>query len=496
MLALGGSASYSFLVRFPEPTIHDEFSYLLAADTFLEGRLSNPPHPMWRHFETFHVLQHPTYASKYPPGQGLLLALGQVIYRNPMSGVWLSSALASAAIFWMLRAWFPVRWAFLGSLLFILKLGIHSYWAQSYWGGMPAAAGGALLFGAVRRIVEKPSLRLTILMCLGLSLLALTRPWEGFLVSIFAALPLAIYLLRGNQMERAALIKKVILPSVFILSVLLAWIGFYNKTVTGNMFVAPYQLERDTQGVGAYFLWQSPKGVPEYRHEITRRFYVDWALNRYHKQKQDYLREVVFKRAKRFFHLFLGPSLLLALLCFPLTPFNPWFVLNILGLSALAIFLTQTTSFNPHYFAPAICLLYAVIVQGLRSLSHLRVFSRRVGTFFVGMIVISCFVSLALRVFQEKSDLRRGWNYERAGILRKIESFEGKHLVMVRYAPDHDVLQEWVYNAADIDDAKIVWAREMSPEENQKLFEYFKDRKIWLYEPDNKTRSLVPYRSS
>ena len=139
------------------PRVHDEFGHLLVADTLVHGRLANPSHPLARHLETIFVLQSPAYASTYPIGQGLVLAIGTVATGAPWAGAWLFVALMCGAITWMLFGLVPAGWAAIGGLLAAIVLGPTHGWIDTFHGGAFCAFGGALLFGALARLWKAPS---------------------------------------------------------------------------------------------------------------------------------------------------------------------------------------------------------------------------------------------------------------------------------------------------------------------------------------------------
>ena len=117
VLTFTGCVFISAILREPVPRIHDEFSYALMGETLAHGHVANPSPPLAEFFDTFHELVRPAYASKYFPVQGIFLAIGDKLTGHPAVGVWLSSALACAALVWMLQAWIGPGWALLGGFI-------------------------------------------------------------------------------------------------------------------------------------------------------------------------------------------------------------------------------------------------------------------------------------------------------------------------------------------------------------------------------------------
>ncbi len=463
----------------PEPRIHDEFSYLLAADTFAHGRLSNPTHPMWVHFESFHIIHQPTYASKYPPAQGLMLAVGQVIGGHPIVGVWMGTGLACAAIYWMLLGWLPAWWALLGALLAALHPGMLLQWGQSYWGGAVAAAGGALVFGALRRLMHRPRMRDALLMGVGLAVLANSRPYEGLIMSLPVAAALLAWMLGKHGPATRVSLKCIVMPILGVLALTGGAMGFYNWRVTGEALRMPYQVHERTYAVAPVFIWQHMRPEPTYRHQVMRDFYTGWAVEEYMQK-----RALPIRGVGRLGSFFLGRGfrslpfvLTVPLIVLPWMLREWWSRFALLTCGVLLIGLLMESWLFAHYAAPITGLVFALMLQAMRHLRLWRWRGRPTGQLLVWMILVIAVASFAVAFMQQMRVQPSGWQFKRARILRQLTQDGGRHLVIVRYGSQHSPHAEWVYNEADIDNAPVVWAREMDMVQNRKLLEYFKDRR-------------------
>jgi len=81
----------------------------------------------------------------------------------------------------------------------------------------------------------------------------------------------------------------------------------------------------------------------------------------------------------------------------------------------------------------------------------------------------------------------------RTQVMERFNIGDIRQLMLVKYAESHDPMDEWVFNGADIQTQRIIWARDMGPEKNQELIDYFKGRTVWLVEPDETPVRVRPY---
>ena len=452
----------------PIPTIHDEMAYLLSSDTFTQGHLTNPTHPFWEHFQTFHVFFQPTYQSKYPPAQGFFLAIGQKVFGEPIFGVWINMALSYGAIYWLFLSALSPFHAFLGTLFVVIQPNIATHWGHTYWGGGAALLGGILFFGGIRHSKKMITIGNTILLSLGLFILANSRPFEGcviFIVSI--PVLIGIFIKESAVQGRQKIVKNYVLPLCISGVIIITWILYYNKIITGDPL--KYYYSNWDAKTATVDLIKRYKGSPQIS---------------------------VLQKLDRLWQFFIGQYLCLAFIAFPFILRRKEYIFEFLSI----IILLSISPFNskawPHYLAPVAGIGYLIIYMGFYELLRIKKVKNQNLPRTVFVIIISFYFILTISgtyVLFENGPPRPyvGNLHFKKRIVSKLEMETGKDIVIMHYEKKHSIHEEWVYNRADIDGAEIVWARDLGREKNRRLFEYYNDRIVWALYPDSNPMKLI-----
>lgn len=497
-LALGLRIAILPIKPIPTPAIHDEFSYIMQAQTFASGRLTNPPHPMWVHFETFHVNMQPTYQAMYPPGQAAFLALGMRLGGDPWYGVLLGVVLMCGAITWMLQGWMPPQWALLGGIFCVLRFAVFEKWIDSYYGGGVAALGGALVLGAIPRIRGRARPVLcAFLFAVGLVLMANTRQYEGFVFSIIPLCWLVYWLVTEGKKDPKLAIK-IVAVGLLVLVPASAFMLYYNYRSTGNALVMPYMINQKTYHITKPFLWQDRYPFHEYHHFEMKKFYIFHELPDYLRSREPWgLEEILLMKGRTYYGIFLWPLLIAtvptAWIALKSRKLRMIVVIGFVMLFALSVVIWQPEA---QYPAPAMCILAALIMLTVRMARTIRYKDLGIGLSRAMVLAVAgvLFGSIAYALWNP-GHLGHYTFYipaqvERARIVSELTNTPGKHVIIVRRSYYSWPGFEWVYNDADIDASKIVWARDMGDELNQELVDYYHDRQIWLMNADERRLTL------
>jgi len=499
------------LFPIPLPFVPDDFSFLLASDTFVHGHLTNPTPAMWTHFESIHIDMQPTYQSMYFPGQGLLLAAGQILFGQPWLALLAMDGLMCAALTWMLQAWLPRKWAFLGGAIAVLHIGLFSFWINTYHGAaLLSAFGGALVLGGLPRLMKTGRFRYGLTMSAGIAILILTRPYEGALLCLPLAVVLGHWVVKGkNRPSLGTVARRAIAPLLLIFATV-AWLGYYDYKVFGDPLALPYTVNRQTYAMAPYYVWQHPRPEPAYRHPSMRAFYKDGELPMY-PRVHSWTRfwPSTFGKAVFTLNFFTGFCFLPPIFMMRRVFLDRRIRLLIVCGMVLAVGMAIEIYLMTYYLAPFTAVLYAI---GLQMMRHLRVWKSgrsAVGLALVRFTIAACVIMAGVRVLAEPLHLEPPewdpgkWNLvwygpqhfgtERAQIEARLSQLPGGQLAIVRYGGNHYPVDEWVYNGADIDGEKVVWAGDMGALDNQDLIRHYGDRKVWLIEPDAIPARVTPY---
>lgn len=380
----------------------------------------------------------------------------------------------------------------------MMRFGVF-YWGEEYWGGAAAAIGGALVLGTLPRIKRQPRVRYAFLIAIGLAVLANTRPYEGFLLSLPVAAALFAWMLGKEGPPLQVSLRRIVVPVCLVLTITSIAMGFYFWRVTGSPFRMPYQVNRDTYSIARYFYGQAPNLSPVYHHKVMQDFY----LNEYRRYRDARTLWGFTKETGRKFlytwALYIGPVLTIPLVSLPWILRDRRIRWLVIAGAFCCAGMELVCFYGPNYAAPMTVIILAVLVQGVRHLRAWRLDNKSAGLFLARATVLICVVMVPVQVVtlwaRAKSPSRElDESGERARILAHLSSLPGTQLVIVRYHPTHDFLGlEWVYNDADIDHSKVVWARDMGAAQNVELLRYYKDRSVWLLEADEVPPKLTPY---
>jgi len=429
----------------------------------------------------------------------MFLALGEILLGSPFYGVMISDDLMLLTFGLMLLSWVKPRCAVLVCALFALVLAPGMYWTDSYWGGAVAASGGALLFLGIGLSRKRQTPLAGAVLAVGILLLFWSRPYEGGVLTLAVLGVFAGELWRGRRIAMFATALALFVAG-------LAWTAYDDSAVTGSPFLLPYVLHQRQYEIVPNF-WFLPIG-PQRRYDNAR---LDaehgvngWEASKYLDTRRRLQSPIDLLPPALQMEGFPVIALGLLTLVAPLARGDPRFVKVTLVAAAVWLALACETFHFEHYRAPLwvpIALMIAFWAERARDFWDRRPVDR--GVLF--LVILVAMLPLGARLIAYQRPLwEKGtgisspdlWSNRRAALIRRLSVLGSPELVIVRYpSPNWHIEQEWVYNSANIDQQRVIFAHDLGAEEDRALLDYYPNRLAVLltFDPVSGREELHPY---
>jgi hypothetical protein len=359
-----------------------------------------------------------------------------------------------------------------------------------------AALGGALVIGALPRIMRAWRPRDAVILGLGVAILANSRPFEGLIFSVPVVGILLFWLFRKQRPPWGQTLPLVVAPFCAVILLCGMFMAYCNWRGTGNPLLFPYTAnERVYESSAPALLWQKATAPIHYANAQFDVFYNGVNHDTWQEGRADSIGKVIrlmVRDAGRFVRFLLWPEL-----CVPFLMLF-WILRDrrvrfLVAQTAICFFgFVLVAWFFPHYAAPLVATVFALTMQGFRHLRRVTWRGRPIGVGVSRAVVIA---AVLLAPFHSTDYPKLGMA-TRARIAKELERMPGEQLVIVQYSPKHNAGAEWVYNRADIDDSKVVWARDIPGVDLAPLLAYYRDRRVWIVEPDSNSPEPRAYAAT
>ena len=242
--------SYQFGTNFSElpPAYHDEYSYLIQAQTYLQGRWSNPEFALMPElFDQMHVLNEGVFASRYFPAVGVWIA-PFLAFGNPWLGHQIAQALCAFLMFWIGRELSNNGTGMLAGLMFAFSPGLVLF-SNLLLAHHPTLLGLCLFLWGFLKARRTQSVLMFMMAGIGLSFAMLCRPMTAAGFGLPFGILFFYWWLTGRGVgPRSTFVSRSYRAVALGIPLVIGFLVVFwsNKQITDSYTLTPYQLYLDT----------------------------------------------------------------------------------------------------------------------------------------------------------------------------------------------------------------------------------------------------------